>query len=138
MTVLDSSGVVSYLLDVGEAASVRRLVKVEGELAAPDVAVFESLSVLRRMALRGLLADERAAAAVADLGDIPLSLFRSTPLRRRAWELRHDLTVGDALFAALAERLGEPLATSDLRLVSAIAALPDLEVEVLTLSEHGA
>jgi predicted nucleic acid-binding protein len=135
VTVLDSTGLVAYLLDVESAPSVRRLIEMEGELAAPDLAVFEVLSALRRMALGGLLQEERAAVAVLALADVPVSLFPSTPLRRRAWELRHNFTVGDAMFAALAERLGEPLATSDGRLARAVAAHPDLDVDVLELPE---
>lgn len=86
---------------------------VEGELAAPDLIVFEVLAVLRRQAHRGDVADERAAAVVNDLGDMPLELFPSLPLRQRAWSLRGNLTAADGLFVALAEQLREPLATKD-------------------------
>jgi predicted nucleic acid-binding protein len=55
------------------------------------------------------------------MGDLPLELFPSLVLRDRAWELRRNLTVADALFVALAERLGEPLATKDRALVNATA-----------------
>ncbi len=86
---------------------------VESQLAAPDLIVFEVIAVLRRLAYRRELADERAAAAAADLGDLPIQLFPSLPLRQRAWSLRGNLTAADGLFVALAEQLGEPLATKD-------------------------
>ncbi|HUN78601.1 MAG TPA: type II toxin-antitoxin system VapC family toxin [Solirubrobacteraceae bacterium] len=113
MTVLDTSAVVDYLLDTGVAEPVHELIRHEGELAAPDVLVFEVLAVLRRESHRGVIAEPRAAGAVADLGQLPIQLFPSLFLRRRVWALRGNLTAADALFVALAESLGEPLATKD-------------------------
>jgi predicted nucleic acid-binding protein len=120
VTVIDTSGVVDFLLGVGAAEQVGELMMAEGELAAPDLLVFEVVAVLRREALGGAIAEQRAAAAVGDLGDLPIDLFPSLPLRARAWSLRRNLTVADAIFAALAERLGEPLATKDAPLLAAL------------------
>ncbi len=113
MTVLDTSAVVDYLLGAGVAEQVQELIRAEGELAAPDVLVFEVLAVLRRESSRGAIGDERAAGAVSDLGELPIELFPSLPLRERVWALRSNLTAADALFVALAESLDEPLATKD-------------------------
>ncbi len=121
MTVIDTSGVVDFLLDVGVAEQVETLMVGEGELAAPDVLVFEVLAVLRRETFRGAVTENRAIAAIEDLADLPIELFPSLPLRRRAWALRRNLTTADALFAALAEQLEEPLATKDTALTSEIA-----------------
>ncbi len=106
-----------------------RIADREGTLAAPDLLTFETLAVLRRLALRGELAPARAAGAVDDLGDLPIELFPSLPLRRRAWEMHGSLTVGDALFVALAERLAEPLVTRDAAL--AVEAPKHATLEVL-------
>jgi predicted nucleic acid-binding protein len=113
VTVIDTSAVVDFLLGVGVAEQVETLMTDEGELAAPDLMVFEVLAVLRRETLRGALAEARASGAVEDLGELPIELFPSLPLRRRAWTLKDNLTAADALFAALAEQLGEPFATKD-------------------------
>lgn len=113
MTVLDTSAAVDYLLGSGVADRVQSLFASEGQLAAPDLLVFETIAVLRRHAQRGALTAARAAAAIGDLGDLPIELFPSLPLRGRAWELRANLTAADALFVALAECLQEPLATRD-------------------------
>ena len=121
MTVIDTSGVVDFLLGVGVAKHVAQLMTNEGELAAPDLLVFEVLAVLRREAHRGSIADDRAAVAVDDLGDLPIELFPSMPLRRRAWRLRRNLTAADALFVALAEQLDEPFATKDGALATEVA-----------------
>ncbi|MEJ7717522.1 MAG: type II toxin-antitoxin system VapC family toxin [Thermoleophilaceae bacterium] len=128
MTVIDSSAVVDYLLGEAVAGEVEALMTVEGELAAPDALVFEVLAVLRRETFRGNISVARAAGAVHDLGDLPIELSPSLPARERVWELRQNLTVADALFVALAEELGEPLATKDGGLAAAAAAHGTAEV----------
>lgn len=121
MTVLDTSGVVDYLLGIGVAEQVQELISAEGELAAPDILVFEVLAVLRRESHRGAIADDRAAQAVEDLGDLSIELFPSLPLRERVWVLRRNFTAADALFVTLAENLDEPFATKDNALTREIA-----------------
>ncbi len=123
MTVIDTSGVVDLLTDGPALSQVADLLADERELAAPDVLVFETLSAIRRGALRGTTSRPRASAAVEDMADLPVRLFPSLQLRSRAWELRENLTVADALFVALAEQLGEPLATKDRSLMRSVAAL---------------
>jgi predicted nucleic acid-binding protein len=118
VTVLDTSAVVDFLLGTGVSEQVGELMVAEGELAAPDLLTFEVLTVLRRGAMRGAITVSRAKSAVEDLGDLPVELFPSLPLRRRAWALRENLTAADALFVALAEQLGEPLATKDAALAA--------------------
>lgn len=131
MTVIDTSGVVDFLLGVGAAKQVEALMIDEGELAAPDLLVFEVIAVLRREALRGALDHERAGAAVADLGDMSVQLFPSLPMRERAWSLRRNMTSADAIFVSLAEQLQEPLATKDRALASEMAK--HASVSVLSL-----
>jgi len=128
--VLDSSAVIDYLLGSGVAADVQQLLDGEDELAAPDVLTFEVLAVLRREVTRGL--DEwRASRAVLDLADMALALFSSVVLRERAWALRRNFTIGDALFIALAEQLSEPLATKDAALAEEAPKHADLHVVLL-------
>jgi predicted nucleic acid-binding protein len=128
VTVIDTSGVVDFLLGVGVARDVEALMSGAGELAAPDLIVFEVLAVLRREAHRGEVSEERAAAAVLDLGDLTIELFPSLPLRQRAWSLRGNLTAADGLFVALAEQLGEPLATKDSALWAEVSKHATVEV----------
>lgn len=132
MTVLDTSGVVDFLLADGAADQVGELLASLGPLAAPDVLIFEVLAVLRRDVLRGALDPERGRAAVDDLGDLAVDLFPSLALRERAWRLRDNFTAADGLFVALAERLGEPLATKDRALASAVRSHTEVDVVDLT------
>ena len=131
MTVLDTSAAIDFLLGDGVAGEVGALLEYEGVLAAPDLLVFEVLAVLRREVQRGVLTGARADGAVEDIGDLPVDLFPGLPLSARAWELRQNLTVADAIFAALAERLGEPLVTKDRGLAAAARAHAGIEVVLL-------
>lgn len=128
MTVLDTSAVVDFLIGERAAVEVEALLVHEVTVAAPDLLIFEVLAVFRRLFLRGLIAEERARAAIDDLGDLAVEIFPTLPLRERAWELRANLTAADAIFVALAERLGEPLATKDRSLASAARRQAGIEV----------
>lgn len=128
MTVLDSSAVLDFLLGQQGAREVESILAREREAAAPDLLVFEVLATLRRHVQRGVVREERAAAAVEDLGDLGVRLFPTLSLRQRAWELRENLTAADALFAALAELLAEPLATKDRGLAAAARERASIEV----------
>ena len=131
MTVIDSSVAVDLLLGGGVAPTVEALAEREGEFAAPDVIVFELLSAIRRLALRGLVTDARATAAVQDIGALPLDVIPSIALRERAFALRRNLTAADALFVALAELLDEPLVTKDESLAAAARRHTRASVAVL-------
>jgi predicted nucleic acid-binding protein len=111
------------------------LLEQEGELAAPDLLVFEVLAVLRREAAREL-GDARASGAVRDLGDVALALFPSLALRERAWALRRNFTIADAIFVALAEQLGEPLVTKDVSLARAAVKHAQAKVVVLSATDE--
>lgn len=121
MTVVDTSAIVDFLLGGGVAAEIEAMLGREGALAAPDLLVFETLAVLRRDAARGIVTAARAGEAASVLDDVPLILFGTLELRERAWALRHNFTIADAIFIALAEQLGEPLVTKDLPLAREVA-----------------
>jgi len=127
VTVVDSSVVIDALIGGESAVDVEEMLQRERTVSAPDLLVFEVLAVLRRDVRRGILAVERAEMAVADLADLAVDLYPTLPLRMRGWELRENLTAGDTLFVALAERLDEPLATKDRALAAAARDLTRIE-----------
>jgi len=57
-----------------------------------------------------------------DLADLPIHVYPSRPLLDRAWALRDNVTVYDALYIALAEALEAVLVTADRALARAAAA----------------
>lgn len=112
MIVVDASVLTDFLL--GRYPALLAIADaLDGDpqqpLHAPDVIEPETLNALRRLALAGLLSDERADGAATDLGSARLVRYPHAPLRQRVWELRHDLTAYDALYLALAEGLDGPL-----------------------------
>jgi predicted nucleic acid-binding protein len=86
-------------------------------------------SAVRRKLLRAELRYERAVAAIDLLERLRCDRYPHGILLRRSWELRDELTVYDAAYVALAERLGVPLLTLDVRL--ARAAQRHVEVDLV-------
>ncbi|MXY46494.1 MAG: type II toxin-antitoxin system VapC family toxin [Chloroflexi bacterium] len=86
------------------------------DLACPELALAEASNILRRMELTGQLSHAEAAAAYDDLFDIDIVLYPFTPFADRIWDLRHNLTIYDSWYVALAEALDCPLVTLDRRL----------------------
>ena len=112
MIVLDASALADFLLGRDLAMNVigDALDRDSQQwLHAPELIEPETLSVLRRHSLSGALSDERAQAAIDDLGDLRLIRHPHAPLRERVWALRHGLTSYDATYLALAEALSDPL-----------------------------
>lgn len=115
MIVADSSAIVDALS--GSEATARLL--YYEVLWAPHLVEAEVGQAIRRRWVRGLLTEDRATAAVAQLAELDIALVEHRILIRRAWELRHDVTFTDGLYVALAERLRAPLVTLDARLAGA-------------------
>lgn len=119
MLVVDASAVAPIVADQG--ADGRRLrARIRGEiLSAPDLLRIEVLSVLRRQLFLETVTPQQASAAFDDLMDLPIEIYATKPLLRRAWNLRDNVTAYDACYVSLAVSLGCPLLTSDTRLANA-------------------
>lgn len=114
--VVDASVVVAALVDTGPNGTWAEHLVASEHLVAPNLLHAEVANILRRAERRKDLSRELAALAYHDLLDLPVQTFPYEPLGERIWELRRNLTAYDAWYAALAERLGMPLATLDQRL----------------------
>ncbi len=88
-------------------------------LLASDLLRVEVLSVVRRHLAAGALSAQQANDAVDDLLALPITLYPTTPLLRRCWELRSNVTAYDACYVALAETLDIALLTADAKLANA-------------------
>ncbi len=119
MIVVDASVLATALGDDGEDGR-RARERLTGErLSAPELIDLEVASVFRRLCAGAQLDPQRAAQALTDLDVLRLDRVPHRPLVRRCWELRHNLTVYDAAYIALAELMNAPLVTADQRLINA-------------------
>lgn len=117
--VVDASVVVAALVDTGPVGAWAEALIASGPLAAPHLMPVEAASVLRRSALSGDISAELASLAHQDLVLLRLELFPYSAFAARVWELRSNITAYDAWYVALAETLGAPLATLDVKLTRA-------------------
>lgn len=130
MTVLDASALLELLLGRPAGEPVAALLsRRDPELAAPHLLDAEVAQVVRRYAARGDLSATVAVALVDDLLELPIVRYPHAPLLRRAFELRENATVYDALYLALAEGLDCPLLTAD----GALATVPACRAVVQVL-----
>lgn len=128
MIVVDASVIVVALTnDIDEGRRIRRRL-VDHVLVAPELLDLEVASVIRRFEAGGQLTEQRASQAFDDLSDLAVDRVPHLPLLARCWELRHNVTMYDAAYVAVAERLGVTLVTADARLARAPGTSCDIEL----------
>lgn len=115
MIVLDASAVLDLVLRRHPRASwVDRRLGVAGEsVHAPHVIDIEVATTIRRYVFRGLASEARAERALEAYVGLDVARYPHAPLLGRIWGLRHNLTISDAAYVALAEALDCPLVTTD-------------------------
>ncbi|MEQ3550694.1 type II toxin-antitoxin system VapC family toxin [Pseudonocardia nematodicida] len=117
--VVDASALVLALIG-GDAGRAVRDRLDPSSTHAPHLLDAEVGSVLRRRELAGQLNPERAVTALGAARQLVGNRYMHTgPVGDAAWALRHNLSFYDALYVALATRLGIPLLTADARLTNA-------------------
>jgi predicted nucleic acid-binding protein len=98
----------------------------DAELAAPHLIDAEVGHAIRRHLLMGLISADRARIALEDFMVLPIERYPHTALLPRAFALRDNATIYDALYLALAEALGARLLTRD----RALLTVPGIDVSV--------
>ncbi len=130
MSVLDASVVVdAFVVDGDLGDTARERLDRHDVLIAPTILRAEVLSALRSMTLRGEVAELRARRAIDRLRRLSVVGLPIEPLMGRIWELRSTISVYDAWYVALAERLATTLVTTDRRLATANG--PRCEIELV-------
>lgn len=116
MIVIDCAATVDALTAV-DGTDVLRTRMTDEELNAPMLLDVEFVSALRGLVLRRQLTPTRAEDALSDYDDLNIQRWSfDDVLRRRALQLRDNLSAYDAAYVVLAEALDCPLLTRDLRL----------------------
>jgi len=128
--VIDAGVLVFALADDGTVGDTARARLRGRALDAPELIDLETASVIRRALRAGRIDGRRGELALAALVRLPLRRAPHRPLLDRCWELRENLSVYDAAYVALAERLDALLLTADARLAKAPG--PRCRVELLS------
>jgi len=118
--VVDASAAIEWLLRTQKGSVIEARMFAEGQsLNAPHLIDIEVTQVLRRYVRERALTEARAQERLQSLLDLYILRHRHTFLLRRAWQLRHHLTIYDAVYVALAEALDAPLLTCDAKIAAA-------------------
>ena len=127
--VIDASAGVELAADTLRGRALRRLLPPDAVPWVPDHFFVECGAVLRRWELHGVLFAEEVATAVSELLAWPVRVVQVRGLFHDAWQLRYNITFGDALYVALAGHLSGQLITDDQRLANS----PVVTVRTLVL-----
>jgi predicted nucleic acid-binding protein len=114
--VVDSSVVAAAFISSGPQRDWAADVLSSNELAAPHLMLVEAANILRRAAFLGHISREWADYAHEQIVRLDVERYPYEPFAVRVWSLYENLTPYDAWYVALAEALGAPLATLDIRL----------------------
>ena len=116
MIVLDGSATIDLLVDPARGSWVREQFGEDPDLHAPHLLDVEVASGLRALVSRSTISPAEGRRALDDFAELPVARHGHTYLLSRVWQLRTRVSAYDATYIALAEALGIPLITTDLRL----------------------
>ena len=121
MIVIDASFALDLALATVDSGALLARIRNDGRaLAAPEVIDLEVLQALRRQVRLGHVDKDRAETAIAIFDSLPIERFSHRIVATRIWGLRNNLTAYDAAYFALAEALGAPLWTRDVKFKSVL------------------
>lgn len=120
--VVDASVAVKWLVHEVHTRAALRLRDREADLVCPDLLFLEVGNVVWKKVRAGEIDGPLGRRMVDAILDAPLRVEPSVALLPAAWEiaLRHDRTVYDGVYLALAVALDARLVTADRRLVRAL------------------
>jgi predicted nucleic acid-binding protein len=124
LIVVDASALVDALVTRGPAAA--RI--ADEDLAAPHLVDAEFGNAVRRMTMSGELTAQSAQRTLDDLAGFEIMRYAQVELLSRAFELRQNASIYDALYITLAEFLDAPLVTIDRRLAGIPGTFAVVEV----------
>lgn len=116
--ILDASAFLEFLFRTDAGRQVDEIFSGQEEVVAPELFDAEVLHRLLQMGQAGRLTAGEVEVAVADLRDAPIRRLSHRPLLAEATRLGAALSGYDALYAAAAVIMDQPLWTADRRLAS--------------------
>jgi predicted nucleic acid-binding protein len=124
--VIDASALVACLARKDAVGAALRTLIGGSRTHAPYLIDAEVGQALRGLERRGEITGEDALTGLQGIRGLVDERYDHLALLGDAWATRHTITFYDGLYAVLAERLGLPLLTGDIRLSKA----PGLPCEV--------
>ena len=115
--VIDASAGVEILTRTDRGKLLARRLDGDSELWIPELFYVEVLDVIRGQVSRGVLDEDIANSAIADLGRWKLNRAAHRSFVEEIWKLRHYFSAYDSVYVLLARDLGAQLLTIDLRLM---------------------
>jgi predicted nucleic acid-binding protein len=112
MIVIDASAVLEILARTPTGLELEAVL-LDADLHAPHVIDLEVLNAVRRWERTGAIRRGEATAILEAFLAITVMRYPHTPLLDSIWALRHNLTVCDAAYLALAKSLDAELVTMD-------------------------
>lgn len=108
----------SFVVD----AVLGQTVVLDGDevLAAPNLLPLEVLQTLRALLRRSSISAPEADRGVERLRGLRVRYYPENVFTEAIWDLRHNVSVYDAAYVALASLLGATLLTRDQRLARAV------------------
>jgi|GraSoiStandDraft_51_1057287.scaffolds.fasta_scaffold175568_2 predicted nucleic acid-binding protein len=116
--VLDASAAVELLLRTPAGRRAESALR-GSRVMVPAHFDAEVFSALGRLVRGGILKEQLMEPILHELARAPFTRYTLRPLLVASWGLRHNLSLRDALYVALARRLEAPLVTADGRLAQA-------------------
>jgi predicted nucleic acid-binding protein len=117
--VVDNSIIVYALLEGKSNDLLRRRLSAPRTLHAPQLIDYEFGNAIRGLLIGGRITEAAAVEARADFADLPIQRYPGSVTAERSWSLRHNFNAYDSAYIALAELLGAPLLTGDVKLLGA-------------------
>ena len=128
LVVVDASALVEYLLRTWRAGAIAGVIEsAEADLHVPALCDVEFASALRRALRTSVLSTDRAAEALRDYRDLPITRHGHLGLLSKILALRENFSAYDAAYVVLAHGLGASLLTADDRLARAVQTHTELE-----------
>ncbi len=119
LLVVDASVLTAfYIADDPRQQDTAKRLSAGDAMFAPAHFDAEIASALRGLARNSSEVARAVPAALRHLAHLPVRRFPLSGLLERMWELRHNMTVYDAAYVALAEQLEAPLLTCDAKLAA--------------------
>lgn len=128
MIVVDASALVHSLLATAHGSRVDAVVRDHEIVLAPEIVDVEVATHLRRRVFARATTESWAGEILRQLEELIPEPLPVRPFMRRAWQMRSNVTVADALYVAVAEAFACPLLTADARLQRGAAAVSSAEI----------